>query len=200
MAGNGATPAAGHNLLLATGDPERPFVARDLPRSLSLHAYGRMSLLARHRPVVFQHLIDDLGETVQLWTLRWLGSSVARRLRETKHLRNCSRIYAKFSRYRALALTFNKNRSTNPTIKLHALHPPPSNLNSGRKAYLLMDFYAAVLEKTALTAWDFCIGAYIGIASSGECGLTCWCCDQGVTACRWVKLTNVSLSDIYRYD
>src|SRR5215470_2282151 len=59
--------------------------------------------------------------------------------RERQHLGYRPRVNSKTSRRFPLAHTFNLNRKTNPSVQLHALHPPAPA--AFRQGHLLPDFY-----------------------------------------------------------
>src|SRR5262249_9141218 len=60
--------------------------------------------------------------------------------RKPQHLGHRPRVNPKTPRRFPLAHTFNLNRITNPSVKLHALHPRPLPLSD--KGHLLPDFYS----------------------------------------------------------
>ena len=63
-----------------------------------------------------------------------------RRHRKRQHLGYRPRVDPKTPRRLPPAHTFNLNRKTNPSVKLHALHPPAPA--AADKGHLLPDFYS----------------------------------------------------------
>ena len=81
-----------------------------------------------------QDPLDDPGKRIQLRTRR-RPAPLSGWDRKRQHLGYCPRVNAKLPRRFASAQTFDLNRVTNPPIKLHHLHPPPSAITP--KGYLL---------------------------------------------------------------
>ena len=81
-------------------------------------------LLRRPALILFQDLVDDPHERIQLRTRRRPAAPVSRRHRERQHLRYRPRVDAKPTRRLAPADPLDLNRVANPRIQLHALHPP----------------------------------------------------------------------------
>jgi hypothetical protein len=70
------------------------------------------------------------------WPAALCARNITRRRSELHHLGDRTRVDSKPSRRLATAQPLDLNRVANTTIKLHTLHPPPSNA----KSYLLPDF------------------------------------------------------------
>jgi hypothetical protein len=83
-----------------------------------------MLLLSRPTLIPRQDPIDDTGKPIQLRSRRRPAPPVPGRYRKRQHLGNRPRINPKTPRRLPLAHTFNLNRKTNPSVQLHALHPP----------------------------------------------------------------------------
>src|SRR5262249_1007827 len=83
-----------------------------------------MPLLSRPTLIRRQDLIDDPSKGVQLRTHRRPAPPIPRGYRKPQHLGHRPRVNPKTPRRFPLAHTFNLNRITNPSVKLHALHPP----------------------------------------------------------------------------
>src|SRR6267142_1801403 len=82
-----------------------------------------------------QDTVDDPGERVELRTRRGSPPPIPGRYRERQHLGYCPRVNPKLPRRFPSAQTLDLYRVTNPPIKLHHLHPPPSAITP--KGYLL---------------------------------------------------------------
>ena len=83
-----------------------------------------MPLLSRPTFIRHQDLVDDPGKRIQLRTRRRPAPPVPGRHRKRQHLRHRSRVDPITPRRFPPAHTFNLNRKTNLSVKLHALHPP----------------------------------------------------------------------------
>src|SRR6266480_1791725 len=119
------------------GDPARVAVLVAKPFEDPLRG---MPLLPRPTLILQQDPVDDPGERDELRTRRRPASPVPGRYRKRQHLRNRPRIDAKTPRRFPPAHTFNLNRITNPSIELHALHPPAPAASD--KGHLLPVFYS----------------------------------------------------------
>jgi hypothetical protein len=83
-----------------------------------------MPLLLRSAFILGQDAVDDPGERVELRTRRRPAPPVPGRHRKRQHLRYRSRVDPETPSRLPPAHAFNLNRITNPSIELHALHPP----------------------------------------------------------------------------
>jgi hypothetical protein len=79
-----------------------------------------------HRPtlILLQDTVDEPHERIQFRTHRRMAVPVTGRNRKRQHLRYCPRVYPKTPRSLPAADPLNPHRVTDPTIKLHELHPP----------------------------------------------------------------------------
>src|SRR5215471_7451414 len=118
-----------------------------------------MPLLSRPTLIRRQDPIDDPGKPVQLRTRRRPAPPVSGGHRKRQHLGHRPRIDPKAPRRFPLAHTFDLNRKTHPSVKLHALHPPAPAASD--KGHLLPDFYSGATGATpAASVRDLCSGAY----------------------------------------
>lgn len=85
--------------------------------------------------ILWQDPLDDPSKWVELRTRRWSPPPIPRWNRERQHLSYCPRVDPKLSRRFPSAQTLDLHRVTNPSMKLHYLHPPPSAVTP--KGYLL---------------------------------------------------------------
>ena len=83
----------------------------------------RVPLLLRPSFIRRQDRVDDPGKRVQLRTRRRPAPPVPGRHRKRQHLRHRPRVDPKTTRRFPPAHSFNLNRITNLSVKLHALHP-----------------------------------------------------------------------------
>src|SRR5438128_10963840 len=83
---------------------------------------------------------------IQLRTRRRPAPPVSGWDRKRQHLGYCPRVNAKLPRRFPAAQTLDLYRVTNPPIKLHHLHPPPSAITP--KGYLLPEFYSGATGLT----------------------------------------------------
>jgi hypothetical protein len=79
--------------------------------------------------------VDDPGKRIQLRTRRRPAPPGSGWHRKRQHLGYCPRVNPKLPRRFPSAQTLDLFRVTNPPIKLHHLHPPPSAITP--KGYLL---------------------------------------------------------------
>src|SRR5207245_7364383 len=79
-------------------------------------------------------------------TRRGSPPPIPARYRERQHLGYCPRVNPKLPRRFPSAQTLDLYRVTNPPIKLHHLHPPPSAMTP--KGYLLPEFYSGATGLT----------------------------------------------------
>src|SRR5271166_1148864 len=105
-----------------------------------------MPLLPRPALILRQDTVDDPGERVELRTRRRPAPPIPGRYRERQHLGYCPRVNPKLSRRFPSAQTLDLYRVTNPPIKLHHFHPPPSAITP--KGYLLPEFYSGATGLT----------------------------------------------------
>src|SRR5712671_305892 len=131
------------HVVLNDGDPARVAVLVAKPFENPLRG---VPLLSRPTFIRRQYPIDDSGIRIQLRTRRWSPPPVPRRNRERQHLGYCPRVNAKLPRRFPSAQTLDLYRVTNPPIKLHYLHPPPSAITP--KGYLLPEFYSGATGLT----------------------------------------------------
>ena len=102
------------------------------------------------------------------------------RHRKHQHLDHRPRVDPKTPRRFPLAHTFDLNRKTNPSVNLHALHPPaPAASDKGDR---LPDFYSGATGLPAASVRDLCSGAYTMSADSTR-----------------IKLLTLQASDIPRW-
>src|SRR6266567_660229 len=124
-------PARQH-VVLNNGDPAGIAVLVAKPFEDPLRG---MPLLPRPTLILRQDTVDDPGERVELRTRRRPAPPVPGRNRKRQHLGYFPRIDPKLPRCFPSAQTLDLYRVTNPPIKLHHLHPPPSAITP--KGYLL---------------------------------------------------------------
>jgi len=124
-------PARQH-VVLNNGDPAGITVLVAKPLEDPLRG---MPLLPGPALILRQDTVDDAREWIELRTRRWSPPPVPRWNRERQHLGYCPRVNPKLSRRFPSAQTLDLYGVTNPTIKLHHLHPPPSAIKP--KGYLL---------------------------------------------------------------
>src|ERR1700740_3085701 len=105
-----------------------------------------MPLLLRPAFILRQDTVDDPGERVELRTRRRSPPPIPGRYRERQHLGYCPRVNPKLPRCFPSAQTLDLYRVTNPPIKLHHLHPPPSAITP--KGYLPPEFYSGATGLT----------------------------------------------------
>jgi len=74
--------------------------------------FHRMALFAVNRPIINQNTIDDARVRIQLGTLGWLATLVARRFRMPKHLSN--RLAGQTKMTRRFTLTLPANMTGQP--------------------------------------------------------------------------------------
>src|SRR5260370_23384199 len=117
-----------------------------------------MTLLRRTAFVVFQDLVDDADEWIQLRPLRRSAAAITRWNREQQHLGNRPGINAKAPSHLPIAQTFPLDCKAHPSIKLHDLHPPPSAPRA--KSYLPPDFYSGATGQPVASVREFRSGAY----------------------------------------
>src|SRR5205814_8956185 len=129
--------------VLSTGDPAGIAVLVAKPFEDPLRG---MPLLPRPALVFRQDTVDDPSEWVEFRTRRWSPPPVPGRNRERQHLSHCPRVDPKLPRRFPSAQTLDLYRVTNPPIKLHHLHPPPSAVTP--KGYLLPEFYSGATGLT----------------------------------------------------
>src|ERR1700742_3336766 len=98
---------------------------RSTPSS-SFRNTNSMRVYPRPAFVLHQDTVDDPGARVELRTRRWSPPPIPGRYRERQHLGYCPRVNPKLPRCFPSAQTLDLYRVTNPPIKLHHLHPPPS--------------------------------------------------------------------------
>ncbi len=84
----------------------------------------RVTLLAMTMPILFQDLIDDRGEPIQLRTKRRGAAAIARGNREPQHLANRLAVQPKYPRRLVNTHPADTTRAANPRIQLHSIHPP----------------------------------------------------------------------------
>ncbi len=109
----------------------------------------RVTLLRRTALILLKNPVDDPDERVQLRARRRLAPPVTRRHREHHHLGNRPRVDPKPPRRLALAQSLNLHRIANPSVELHALHPPPP-ADSRQKAICCRIFTPAQPDNPAL--------------------------------------------------
>src|SRR6202049_5200974 len=124
--------SARQHVVLYNGDPAGIAVLLAKPLEDPLRG---MPLLPRPALIGRQDTVDNPGERVELGTRRRPAPPVPGRYRERQHLGYCPRVDPKLPRRFPSAQTLNLYRVTNPPIKLHHLHPPPSAITP--KGYLL---------------------------------------------------------------
>jgi hypothetical protein len=108
------------HIVLNDGDPARVAVLVAKPFEDPLRG---MPLLARPTFIRRQDPVNNPGKGVQFRTRRRTPPPVPGRHRKRQHLRHRPRVDPKTPRRFPPAHTFNLNRKTNPSAKLHALHP-----------------------------------------------------------------------------
>ena len=117
-----AMPQTAHqHVVLNDGDPARVAVLVAKPFENPLRG---VPLLLRPTFIRRQDRVDDPGKRIQLRTRRRPASPVPGRYRKRQHLGYRPRVDPKTPRRFPPAHPFNLNRKTNPSVKLHALHPP----------------------------------------------------------------------------
>jgi hypothetical protein len=109
------------HVVLNDGDPASVAVLVAQPLEDPLRC---VPLLLRPSLVSCQDRIDDPGKRIQLRTHRRPAPPVPGWHRKRQHLRYRPRVDPKTPRRFPPAHTFNLNRKTNSSVKLHALHPP----------------------------------------------------------------------------
>jgi len=123
---------ARQHVVLNNGDPARVAVLVAKPFENPLRG---VPLLSRPTFIRRQDPVDDPGKRIQLRTRRRPAPPISRWDRKRQHLGYCARVNAKLPRRFPSAQTLDLYRVTNPPIKLHHLHPPPSAITP--KGYLL---------------------------------------------------------------
>jgi hypothetical protein len=119
----------------------------------------RVTLLRRPRLIILQHLIDDPDEPVQLRPGRRSAPPVPRRNREHQHLGDRPRVNPKPPRRLATAQPLDPHSMADPSIQLHALHPPA--LCTLRKGATCRGIFAPAQPNfLAASVRDFVSGAY----------------------------------------
>src|SRR5215467_473579 len=118
-----------------------------------------MPLLSRPTFIRHQDPINDPSKPIQLRTRRWPAPPVSGGHRKHQHLGHRPRVDPKTPRRFSLAHTFDLNRKTHPSVKLHALHPPAPVASD--KGHLLPDFYSGATGLPAASVRDLCSGAYM---------------------------------------
>ncbi len=96
-------------------------------------------LLRRTAMVVLKDPVDHANKRVQLRPHRWPRPPVPWRYREHQHLGYRPRVDAKPPTRLAVAQSLDLDRMTDPTIKLHALHPSAPR-QTGQGDYQLPEF------------------------------------------------------------
>src|SRR5271165_3957835 len=135
--------SARQHVVLNNGDPAGIAVLVAKPLEDPLRG---MPLLPRPALILRQDTVDDPGERIQLRTRRRPAPPVPGRYREHQHLGYCPRVNPKLSRRFPSAQTLDLYRVTNPPIKLHHFHPPPSAITP--KGYLLPESYSGATGLT----------------------------------------------------
>src|SRR4030081_159131 len=125
------------HVVLNDGNPARVAVLVAKPFENPLRG---VPLLSRPTFIRRQYPIDDSGIRIQLRTRRRPAPPVSGGDRKRQHLGYCPRVNANLPRRFPSAQTLDLYRVTNPPIKLHYLHPPPSAITP--KGYLLPEFYS----------------------------------------------------------
>ena len=123
---------ARQHVVLNDGDPAGIAVLVAKPFENPLRG---VPLLSRPTFIRRQNPVDDPGKRIQLRTRRRPALPVSGWHRKRQHLGYCPRVNAKLPRRFPSAQTLDLYRVTNPPIKLHHLHPPPSAITP--KGYLL---------------------------------------------------------------
>src|SRR5947209_7798639 len=134
---------ARQHVVLNNGDPARVAVLVTKPFENPLRG---VPLLSRPTFIRRQDPVDDPGKRIQLRTRRQPAPPVSGWDRKRQHLGYCPRVNAKLPRRFPSAQTLDLYRVTNPPIKLHHLHPPPSATTP--KGYLLPEFYSGATGLT----------------------------------------------------
>ena len=125
------------HVVLNDGDPARVAVLVAKPVEDPLRG---MPLLSRPTFIRRQDPVDDPSIRIQLRTRRRSAPPVPGGHRKRQHLRYRPRVDPKAPRRFPPAHTFNLNRKTNLSVKLHALHP--SAPAAFRQRPSLPDFYS----------------------------------------------------------
>ena len=121
---------ARQHVVLNDGDPARVAVLVAKPFENPLRG---VPLLLRSSFIRRQDRVDDPGKWIQLRTRRRPAPPVPGWYRKRQHLGYCPRVNSKTPRRFSPAHTFNLNRKTNPSVKLHALYaltPPTYGMNT----------------------------------------------------------------------
>jgi hypothetical protein len=104
----------------------------------------RVPLLPDPSLILFENLVDDRDERIQLRPRRWALSPIPRRHRMLQNLGNRLAIDPKMTRHRPLTHPVNMARSAHPPVKLHRIHLPAlSSFASGVK---VAEFYSATVR------------------------------------------------------
>jgi hypothetical protein len=114
------------HVVLNDGDPATVAVLVAKPFEDPLRG---MPLLPRPPLIRQQNPVDNADERVELRAGRRSTPPVSGRHRKRQHLRYRPRVDPKAPRRFPPAQTFNLNRKTNLSVKLHALHPRPLPLS-----------------------------------------------------------------------
>jgi hypothetical protein len=157
-------PARQH-VVLHNGDPAGIAVLVAKPLENPLRS---MPLLSRPTFVRRQDPIDDPGKRIQLRTRRRPAPPVSGWDRKRQHLRDRPRVDPKTPRRFPPAHTFNLNRKTNLSVKLHALHPPAPA--ACRQRPFAAGFLLRPPDCPAASVRDFRSGAYTPPGNR----LPCW--------------------------
>src|SRR5215472_14809284 len=107
-----------------------------------------MPLLSRPTLIPRQDLSNDPGKPIQLRSRRRPAPPVPGRHRKRQHLGHRPRVNPKTPRRLPLAHHFNLNRKTNPSVRLHALHPPapvPFRQRPSAAGFLLRRLHAILI-------------------------------------------------------
>src|ERR1700687_3568454 len=126
-------PALVHIIL---HDRQPTGVAVLVPQTLEDPLRG-VTLFRRAALILLNDPIDNPDERVQLRPCRRLPPPISRRHREGHHLGYRPRVDPKPTTRLATAQSLNLHRITDPSIEIHALHPPPS---ANRKELLAAGF------------------------------------------------------------
>lgn len=111
---------------------DRDAAGKSMPIAQALEYPHRcMPLLGMHAAIIFQYLIDGLGEPGQLPAITHACPTMLRRLRESQHLVDSLAVRTIKSRSRTTAHPVYHHSATNHEIKFHSLHPPPPRKDEG---------------------------------------------------------------------
>ena len=118
-----------------------------------------MARLLRAAAVFRQDPVDNLDKRIELRTANRLAASIPRRNRKPQHLLNSPAINPENTGSLASAHALDENRSPDPSIQFHALHPRP--LPKARRLTLAEFCSGQQPDHPATSVADFCTGVLI---------------------------------------